>query len=207
MIVLPSVNAGITSSYGIQKKFNYSYGASFNFGYNLNYYINYDPDLAYLYSDVYLYYLKVDDKVIINNNTSNYIFAQDEFLANSYFRNDGYGLGPVGCIDELNSYLKNIYKINDFTFYPAGFGDPYNPGIYLKNSIGRKMILTIYSYVYMGDDGTIVYDDYIPWTIYINYPYSETNKTPTTLEVTDFFNPNFNGYISSVEVGYAFYWN
>ena len=103
--------------------------------------------------------------------------------------------------------IKNIYKINDFTFYPAGFGDEYNPGIYLKNSIGRKMILTIYSYVYMADDGTIVHDDYIPWTIYINYPYSETNKTPTILEMIGFFEPNFNGYISYFDGMGGFNWN
>jgi hypothetical protein len=207
MIVLPSVNAGITSSYGIQKKFNYSYGASFNFGYNLNYYINYDPDLAYLYSDVVLYYLKVDDKVIVNNNGSNYIFGQDDYLNNSYYRNDGYGFGPVGCIDQLNYYLKNIYKINDFTFYPAGVDNGYNPLVYLKNSIGRKMILTIYSYVYMVDDGTIIHDDYIPWTIYINYPYDITDRTARIVEMTDFLNLSWNGYTSYFDNIGGFNWN
>ena len=206
MIVVPSVNAGTTSSYGIQKKINYSYGASFNFGYNVSYYNNDDPSLAYFYSDVLLYYLKVDDKVIVNNDGSNYIFLQDDYLINSYYRNDGYGLGPVGCIDQLNYYLKDIYKINDFIFYPAGYFGQYNPFIYLKNSIGRKMILTIYSYVYMVDDG-LVHDDYIPWTIYINYPYSETDKTPAIHELIDFVDPNFNGYISYLDGMGGLNWN
>lgn len=200
MIVVPSVNAGTTSSCGIQKKFNSSYGYSFNYGYNINYYLpDYDPPLAYFYSDVLLYYLKVDDKVIVNNNGSNYIFLQDDVLDNSYYRNDGYGLGPVGCIDQLNYYLKDIYKINDFTFYPGG-------QIFLKSSIGRKMILTIYSYVYMEYNGSVVEDRYINWTLYINYPYSETDKTPAIHELTDFVDPNFNGYISYLDGVGGFNW-
>jgi hypothetical protein len=190
MIVLPSVNAGTRSSYGIQKKLNFSYGYSFNYGYNISYYPDSDPDLAYFYADVLLYYLKVDDKVIVNNNGSNYIFNQDAYLNNTYYRNDGYGVRPVGCIDQINSYLKNIYKINDFTFYPGG------EGVVLKSSIGRKMILTIASYVYMEYNGSVVEDRYINWTLYINYPYSSTNPTASMLEMTDVVDPFFNGYIS-----------
>lgn len=191
MIVLPSVNAGTRSSYGIQKKFNSSYGYSFNYGYNISYYLpDYDPALAYFYSYVYLYYLKVDNK-IINNNSLNYIFSQDDTLDNSYYRNDGYGLGPVGCIDQLNYYLKNIYKINDFTFYPAA------GGVVLKSSIGRKMILTISSYVYTEYDGSVVEGGrYINWTLYINYPYSSTDPTASMVEMTDVVDPFFNGYTS-----------
>jgi len=190
MIVLPSVNAGTRSSYGIEKKIRSSYGYSFNYGYNISYYPDYDPDLAYFYSDVLLYYLKVDNKVIVNSNGSNYIFNQDDNLNNSYYRNDGYGVGPVGCIDQLNTYLKNIYKINDFTFYPGG------GGVVLKSSIGRKMILTIVSYVYMTYNGDIVDDRYIPWTLYINYPYSITDQTPSMMEMNDYINPSWNGYTS-----------
>jgi hypothetical protein len=201
MIVLPSVNAGITSSYGIQKKFRYSYGYSFNYGYNISYYPDYDPALAYFYSDVILYYLKVDDKVIVNNNGSNYIFLQDDYLNNSYYRDDGYGYGPVGCIDQLNYYLKNIYKINDFTFYPAG------GAVVLKSSIGRKMILTIVSYVYMTYNGDIVDERDIPWTLYINYPYSSTDPTASMVEMTDVFDPFFNGYTSYFDAMGVFVWS
>jgi hypothetical protein len=191
MIVLPSVNAGTRSSYGIEKKIRYSYGYSFNYGYNISYYLpDYDPALAYFYADVLLYYLKVDNKVIVNNNGSNYIFLQDDYLNNTYYRNDGYGVRPVGCIDQINSYLKNIYKINDFTFYPGG------EGVVLKSSIGRKMILTIYYYVYMEYDGSAVDERAIPWTLYINYPYDITNQTPSMLEMVDVINPSWNGYIS-----------
>jgi len=189
MIVLPSVNAGTRSSYGIEKKFRSSYGYSFNYGYNMGSYGD-DPALAYFYSDVYLYYLKVDNKVIVNNQY-NYIFTQDDFLQYAYYRNDGYGFGPVGCIDQLNSYLKNIYKINDFTFYPGG-----QVGVVLKSSIGRKMILTIYSYVYMEYDGNAVEERAIPWTFYINYPYDITDQTPSMIETVDFINPSWNGYTS-----------
>jgi hypothetical protein len=202
MIVLPSVNAGTRSSYGIEKKFRSSYGYSFNYGYNINYYAGGDdPALAYFYSYVILYYLKVDDKVIVNNNGSNYIFGQDDNLNDSYYRNDGYGVGPVGCIDQINSYLKNIYKINDFTFYP-GAG-----GVVLKSSIGRKMILTIYSYVYMEYDGSFVEARDIPWTLYINYPYDITNQTPSMVEMVDFINPSWNGYISYFYDLGSFLWN
>ena len=198
MIVLPSVNAGTRSSYGIEKKIRSSYGYSFNYGYNISYYPDSDPALAYFYSDVYLYYLKVDNKVIVNNNGSNYIFVQDDFLEYSYYRNDGYGVRPVGCIDTLNSYLKDVYKINDFTFYPGG------EGVVLKSSIGRKMILTIYSYVYMEYDGSVVDDRYIPWTLYINYPYDITDQTPSMAEMIDVINPSWNGYISYL---YGLPWN
>jgi hypothetical protein len=192
MIVLPSVNAGTRSSYGIQKKFRSSYGYSFNYGYNISYYPDYDPALAYFYSYVYLNYLKIDNKVFLNNSSLN-IFTQDDSLEYSYYRNDGYGVGPVGCIDQLNTYLKNIYKINDFTFYPGG------GGVVLKSSIGRKMILTIVSYVYMTYNGDIVDERDIPWTFYINYPYDITDQTPSMFEMNDYINPSWNGYISYLD--------
>jgi len=199
MIGLSSLSPGSTSSYGIFKKNYSSYGFSFNYAYNVSYYPTQDPAAAVLYEAVYINYLKIDDKVILPNNSYYFVYEFDSLLEDAYYRDDGYGLGPVGSIDGINSYIKNIAKNNDFTFFPS----PYN--MVLRASIGRKMILSINSYKFQVDDGVPFFDGTMDWTLYVNYPYSTTDKYPRMVEKTSILE-SFYGYTSSLDVG-AYYWS
>jgi hypothetical protein len=202
MIGLSSLSPGSTSSYGTFKKNYSSYGLAFHYGYGLfNYPNTQDPALCYLFEDVTINYLKIDDKVILPNNSYYSIYTFDSLLEDAYYRDDGYGLGSVGSIDAINSYIKDTVKNNDFTFYPA----PYN--MILRASIGRKMIISISSYIYQIDDGVLFFDGNKDWTLYINYPYSSIDRSPRMLEKASPLE-SFNGYTSSIEgIGNNFYWS
>lgn len=202
MIGLSAVSAGATSSYGILRKNLFSYGYAFNYGFNLNYYpITQDPIYCYLYEDVYLNYLKIDDKVILPNNSYLPIYNFDDTIdAGAQYRDDGFGVGPVGAIDSINSYLQDTVKSNDFKFYTsAGFN------MILRAATGRKMIMSIYADVAQTDAGINFFNGSFDWTFYFNYPYSSANKTITSAEISGPIELGFDGTIDSL-VGSRFYW-
>ena len=150
---------------------------------------------------VYINYLKIDDKVILPNNSYYFVYGFDDFLESAYYRDDGYGFGPVGSIDAINDYIKNVVKNNDCTFFPSTFS------MVLRASIGRKMIISIYSDISQVDEGVTFFSSSIDWTLYINYPYSSIDRSPRMLEKASPLE-SFNGYTSSIEgIGSNFYWS
>lgn len=187
MIVIPSLSNGTISSYGTQRKLYLSYKASFNYGFDLGYYNGQGGE--YLYQNTFLCYLKIDNKVLINDN-DNYLYGYDDYLDNAEYRDDGYGVGPVGCIDLLNNYIKNTFKNNDFQFYVGG--DRY---VALRAAIGRKMIITLRNTIYKQDDYTQPIEDFVLYTtLYINFPVIDSNEIGIA-EGLGPVDPAFNGII------------
>lgn len=143
MIALPSISAGNTDSYNRKFVRYQSYTSSF-YGWKLNPNLGYgesDPAFAYLYCDMYINYLKIDGKILINSLT--YIGGADDTLDNINYRDDGYGLGATFAVDGFNNLP--YFSQRGIVWYTAN-RDNAGAGWALKIREQTKMVLVVSDY-------------------------------------------------------------
>jgi hypothetical protein len=163
--MIVSTNAGIINSYNSGRITRSSYGTFINGQkFNIDMYGTSDPGEAYLYYELYLKYLVINDDVIVSSETLLGNF--DDLLSEVNYRDDGYGLGNTTTVDILNNSDFFTFKKYDIIFYPGGNSQN---GFTVETREKTRVLAAFRDF--WDFEGTSM-----NWTLIMNYP--KTNEFP-----------------------------
>lgn len=161
--MIVSTNAGIINSYNSGRITRSSYGTFINGQkFNIDMYGTSDPEQAFLYYELYLKYLVINDEIIVNSEQ--FLGDFENYLSEVTYRDDGYGLGNATSVDILNN--SNFFQKNEIIFYPGGNG----PNCFTVSTREKTRVLAVFR-DFWDFEGTSM-----DWTLIMNYP--KTNEFP-----------------------------